>query len=80
MNHLLTILQTTLAQCLDLLAQGQGARSGLAEPASQSTGHWNSAQFLEVLPPESTTLLQRDEELYLAQGYLTDQKIRGYDK
>eukprot|EP00435_Cladocopium_sp_Y103_P044553 s906_g12.t1 len=77
----------TLAHCLDLLAQGQigqGAdviaqRVKALERATVE-GHWSSAQFLELLEPEGTTLLERDEELYLAKEYLTDQKIRGYDK
>ena len=102
MNHLLTVLQPTLqgklgmrtlremktlAQCLDLLAQGLVGRGTdllsqrlkALERATVET-HWNSAQFLELLPPESSTLLERDEELYLAQEYLTDQRIKGYDK
>lgn len=102
MHHLLTVLQPslqgklgmrtlremkTLAQCLDLLAQGEVGRS--ADLVSQRVkaleratveGHWNSAQFLELLPPENSTLLERDEELYLAREALTEQKIRGYDK
>ena len=102
MHHLLTVLQPslqgklgmrtlremkTLAQCLDLLAEGEVGRS--ADLISQRVkaleratveGHWNSAQFLELLPPENSTLLERDEELYLARETLTEQKIRGYDK
>ena len=77
----------TLAQCLDWLAQGQVGRgadllSQRIKALERATveSHWNSAQFLELLPPESSTLLERDEELYLAREYLTDQKIKGYDK
>eukprot|EP00435_Cladocopium_sp_Y103_P025941 s4041_g6.t1 len=77
----------TLAQCLDWLATGQVGRGAdllsqrlkALERATVET-HWNSAQFLELLPPENATLLERDEEIFLAREYLTDQKIRGYDK
>ena len=77
----------TLARSLDLLAQGQVG--GAADLLSQRVkalerasveGHWQSAQFLELLPPESSTLLERDEELFLAKEFLTDQKIKGYDR
>eukprot|EP00435_Cladocopium_sp_Y103_P066854 s217_g29.t1 len=77
----------TLTQCLDLLAVGEVGRS--ADLVSQRVkaleratveGHWNSAQFLELLPPENSTLLERDEEIYLAKEALTDQKLKGYDK
>eukprot|EP00435_Cladocopium_sp_Y103_P018337 s2813_g4.t1 len=102
MNHLLTVLQPslqgklgmrtlrelkTLAQCLDMLAQGQIGRGAdllsqrvKALERATAEGHWNSAQFLELLPPESSTLLERDEELYLAKEFLTEQKIKGYDR
>eukprot|EP00435_Cladocopium_sp_Y103_P031625 s532_g8.t1 len=77
----------TLTNCLDLLAQGEIGRG--ADLVSQRVkalerasieGHWNSAQFLELLPPENSTLLERDEELFLAKEFLTDQKIRNYDR
>ena len=77
----------TLARSLDLLALGQigGAADLLCQrikalERSAVEGHWQSAQFLELLPPESSTLLERDEEIFLAKEYLTDQKIKGYDK
>ena len=37
-------------------------------------GHWSSAQFLELIPPDSSTLLERGEEVYLAKKYLLEQK------
>lgn len=43
-------------------------------------GHWGSSQFLELLAPEGSTLLQRDEELFVAREFLTEQKLRNYDK
>ena len=42
--------------------------------------HWGAAQFLELLPPEGTMLLDRDEEMYLAREYLLDQKLKSYDQ
>lgn len=49
------------------------------ERASQE-GHWGAAQFLELLPPEGTMLLDRSEELYVTREWLTDQKLRRYDR
>ena len=43
--------------------------------------HWNAAQFLELLPPENSTLLEKDEELlYLATEYLTELKLKGVER
>ena len=62
----------TLAKGLDLLARGEasqcadllGQRIKALERAA-AEGHWMSAQFLELLPPDTSTLLERDEEVYL---------------
>ncbi len=77
----------TLGRSLDLLARGEasqcadllGQRIKALERASVE-GHWMSAQFLELLPPDSSTLLERDEEVYLAKEFLLEQKVRRYDK
>lgn len=88
MNHVLTVMQPTLgsrlgvrtlremktlAQCLDFLSTGRRGRA-------TGEGHWSSAQFLELLPPDNATLLERDEEWFLAQEYLQDRKIKEYDR
>lgn len=94
MNHLLMVLQPSLQSKIGMrtlremktLAQQVGRGADLlgqclkALERATVEAHWNSAQFLELLPPESSTLLERDEELYLAQEFLTDQKIKGYDR
>ena len=77
----------TLAKGLDLLARGEtsqradllGQRIKALERAAVE-GHWMSAQFLELLPPDTSTLLERDEEVYLAKEFLLEQKVRRYDK
>lgn len=77
----------TLAQCLDLMAQGEVGRgadliSQRVKAIERATvdNNGQSAQFLELLPPENATLLERDEEVYLAREVLTDLKIRGLDR
>ena len=42
-------------------------------------GHWGSAQFLELLPPENSMFLGRDEEMFVTKEYLLDQKLKSYD-
>ena len=77
----------TLGEALDQLALGRPSRTAdviaqrikALERATQEGG-WSSAQFLELLPPESSTLLERDEELYLAKEYLTDQKLKSFHR
>ena len=59
----------------DLLAQ----RIKAIEKAT-AENHWNAAQFLELLPPENSTLLEKDEELYLAKEYLTELKLKGIER
>ena len=43
-------------------------------------GHWGAAQFLELLPPENSMLLGRDEEMFVTKEYLLDQKLKSYDR
>ena len=77
----------TLAKGLDLLARGEtsqcadllGQRIKALERAAVE-GHWMSAQFLELLAPDTSTLLDRDEEVFLAREFLLEQKVRRYDK
>ena len=65
-------LQRQHLGCLDLMAKeeiGRGAdllaqRIKAIEKAT-AENHSNAAQFLELLPPENSTLLEKDEELYL---------------
>ena len=77
----------TLGVILDHLAVKQFAKA--ADVVSQRIKalerathekHWGAAQFLELLPPEGTMLLDRDEEMYLAREYLLDQKLKSYDQ
>eukprot|EP00435_Cladocopium_sp_Y103_P022708 s4183_g5.t1 len=62
-------------QCADLLCQ----RVKALDRAAQE-GHWNSAQYLELLPPDGVTLLERDEELYLRNEYIIDRKAKQYER
>ena len=77
----------TLGVILDHLAVNQFAKA--ADVVSQRIKalerathekHWGAAQFLELLPPEGTMLLDRDEEMYLAREYLLDQRLKNYDQ
>ena len=76
----------TICTALDMLAQKQpahaadllGQRMKALEKATLD-GHWGSAQFLELLSPEQSGLLERDEHLFTAKEYLLDLKLRGLD-
>ena len=77
----------TLTKILDSLAKGDPA--GAADVVAQRVkalerasheGHWGTAQYLELLPPENTTLLDRSEESYVTAQFLMDQRIRSYDQ
>lgn len=77
----------TLTKILDSLARGDPA--GAADVVAQRVkalerasheAHWGTAQYLELLPPENTTLLDRSEETFVTSQYLLDQKIRSYDQ
>ena len=77
----------TLGSILDLLAKGAPSKAAdvvaqrikAVERASHES-HWGSAQFLELLPPENSMLLDKDEEMFVAKEYLLEQKLRDYDR
>ena len=74
----------TLCMALDLLARHLpaqaadliGQRIKAIEKACHD-GHWQAAQFLELLSPEQGGLLERDEEVYMNREHLLDMKLRG---
>eukprot|EP00435_Cladocopium_sp_Y103_P009562 s1489_g2.t1 len=70
-------------------SSGQGRSGPVCRPSgskdksptqTSQEGHWASAQYLELLPPDGVTLLERDEELYLRQEYIIDRKAKQYEK
>ena len=63
------------AQAADLLTQ----RLKALEKATIEA-HWGSAQFLELLSPESAGLLERDEEVYTNREYLLEMKLKNMDQ
>lgn len=77
----------TLGAILDHLARGTPSKAAdvvaqrikAVERASHES-HWGSAQFLELLPPENSMLLDKDEEMYVAKEYLLEQRLRDYDR
>ena len=77
----------TLGAILDHLSGGHtgkaadivGQRMKALERATHE-GHWGAAQFLELLPPENTMLLEKDEELFVTNEYLKEQKLKSYDR
>lgn len=77
----------TLGTILDHLAAGKASMAAdvvtqriKALERATMEGHWSAAQFLELLPPEGSSLLDRDEEVYLAREYLLDQRLKKYDR
>jgi hypothetical protein len=77
----------TLGGILDHLAAGAPSKAAdvvcqriKAVERATHESHWGAAQFLELLPPENSLLLERDEELFLTKEYLLDQKLRQYDR
>ena len=77
----------TLMVAVDLLARKNPARAAdvlcqrvkALERASMDGG-WSSAQFLELIPAENSSLLERDEEVYLSKEALLEQKLRRKDQ
>lgn len=73
----------TTAKALDLLAQGRADRAGdvLAQRykalelflADQT---WSRAQFLELIPPEGASLVEKDEMLMASKEQTVEQKMR----
>ena len=76
-----------LAICLDELRGGDLGKLGdslasrfLAIHTAVNEGNWRSAQYLELLPADGVTLLERDEEMYLRNEFIMDKKAKSYDK
>ena len=77
----------TLMVILDLLAKNSPGRAAdvvaqrvKALERATSDGAWASAQFLELIPSESSSLLDRDEQVYLSKEALLEQKLRQGEK
>ena len=77
----------TLGRILDLLAGGCPSKAAdvvaqrikAVERATHET-HWGAAQFLELIPPENSMLLEKDEEMFVTKEWLLEQKLRSYDR
>ena len=41
-------------------------------------GHWQAAQFLELLGPDAGGLLERDEEVFMNREHLLELKLKGF--
>ena len=75
----------TLCRALDLLAKKEtGAAADLLcqrlkalEKSLADQGMWTRAQFLELLPPEGMTLVDRDEDLMVQRENELQVKIKG---
>ena len=77
----------TLCRALDLLAKREtGAAADLlcqrvkALEKSLGDGDWSRAQYLELLPPEGMTMVDRDEELMVQRENELQVKIQGKGK
>ena len=77
----------TIMVALDLLARKAPARAAdiLAQRVkalerATSEGHWATAQFLELIPSETSSLLDRDEEVYFSKEFLQTMKVSQYDR
>ena len=77
----------TLGVILDHLAAGSPSKA--ADVVSQRIkaveratheNHWGAAQYLELLPPENSLLLDKDEEMYVTKEYLLAEKLKNYDR
>lgn len=73
----------SIAKALDLLAQGHGDRAGdvlsqryKALELSLTDQTWARAQFLELIPPEGASLVEKDEMLMASKEQTTEQKMR----
>ena len=74
----------TLCRALDLLAvkeYGQAAdliaQRVKALERNMVDNHWDRAQWAELLPPEGTTLMDREEDQMLAQEESLQNRLRG---
>ena len=77
----------TLMVVLDLLAKCSPGRAAdvvaqrvKALEKATSDGAWTTAQFLELIPSESSSLLDRDEQVYLSKEALLEQKLKQSEK
>ena len=77
----------TLMVCLDLLARNNPARAAdvvcqrvKALERATREGGWTTAQFLELIPAETASLLDRDEEVYLTKEALLEKRLHGGDR
>ena len=77
----------TLGRILDLLAGGFPSKAAdvvaqriKAVERATHEAHWGAAQFLELLPPENSMLLEKDEEMFVTKEWLLEQKLRSYDR
>ena len=78
-----------LTNCVALDYMAQGLHREAADVLSQRVkalersaqdGHWQSAQFLELISPDQNSLLERSEQVYLAKEWILDRKVKDYDK
>ena len=76
----------TLCTVLDCLSKHQPAKGAdiigqriKALERSTAEGHWGSAQFLELISPDSQSLLDRAEEVYVSREFLLEQKVKQYE-
>ena len=86
-NNLMTLRSRremrTLSKALDLLAlQKTGEAADLLAQRLKALerfivdGNWTKAQYLELLPPEQSTLLDKDEDMMLTKEAALDHKLR----
>eukprot|EP00438_Fugacium_kawagutii_P035474 Skav216655 [mRNA] locus=scaffold1255:486642:491056:- [translate_table: standard] len=66
------LAKSTPARAADVLGQ----RVKALERAS-AEGHWASAQFLELIPSDTVSLLDREEEYHIHKEMLLERKVRG---
>eukprot|EP00435_Cladocopium_sp_Y103_P021215 s2664_g5.t1 len=74
-----TILDQLASGCPSMAADTVTQRIKAVERATHE-GHWGAAQHLELLAPENTMLIEKDEEMFMAREYLLEQKLKHYDR
>ena len=77
----------TTCTVLDLLARHRPAHAAdilsqrvKALERSCREGHWGSAQFLELIPGDQDSLLERAEEYFLKKETILDQKLHSQER
>eukprot|EP00435_Cladocopium_sp_Y103_P071316 s228_g37.t1 len=77
----------TLGTILDQLASGAPSRAAdtvtqriKAVERATHEGHWGSAQHLELLAPENSMLIDKDEEMFVTREFLLEQRLKQYDR